>query len=102
MKMLQVNFIMIYIINKILGLKITRILKRFLRSIIDFYFLKNKYFFFATYNDKKYKASTGKQNSRWKKSVQIEKTKKETTDTTIKNIRNIFRLEKRTKKLKTE
>ena len=41
-KMLQVNFIMIYIIHKIfLLLKITRILKHFLSNIIDFYFLKN-------------------------------------------------------------
>ena len=38
-KMLQVNFIVIYIIHEMLVLlKITRILKRFLRSIIDFYF----------------------------------------------------------------
>ena len=44
--MLQVNFIMICIIHKILVLvKITRISKHFLRSIIDFYFLKNNYFF---------------------------------------------------------
>ena len=50
-KMLQVNFSMIYIIHKILVLlKITRILKRFLRSIIDF-FLKKKLIFFTTYND---------------------------------------------------
>ena len=44
-KMLQVNFIIIYIIHKILVLlKITRILKHFLRSIIDFYFFKNNNF----------------------------------------------------------
>ena len=37
-KKMQVNFIMIYIIHKILVLiKMTRILKCFLRSIIDFY-----------------------------------------------------------------
>ena len=43
--MLQVNFIMICIIHKILLLlKITRILKRFLRTIIDFYFLKRFFF----------------------------------------------------------
>ena len=40
--MLQVNFMIICIIHKILALlKITRTLKRFLSSIIDFYFLKN-------------------------------------------------------------
>ena len=44
-KILLVNFIMINIIHKILVLlKITRILKRFLRSVIDFHFLKNKFF----------------------------------------------------------
>ena len=54
-KMLQVNFIVIYIIHEMLVLlKITRILKRFLRSIIDFYFLKNDVFF-TTCNDGKYK-----------------------------------------------
>ena len=43
--MLQVNFIMAFIIHKILVLiKITIILKRFLRSIIDFYFFKKQLF----------------------------------------------------------
>ena len=51
--MLQVNFIMICIMHNIciVLLKITRILEGFLRSIIDFYFVKNNYFFFTTYND---------------------------------------------------
>ena len=41
MKILQVNFIMIFIIHEIsILLKIIRTLKRFLRSIIEFYFLK--------------------------------------------------------------
>ena len=54
--MLQVNFIMTDIIRKILVLlKITIILKHFLRSIIDSYFLKNNYFF-TKYNDGKSKA----------------------------------------------
>ena len=40
--MLEANLIMICIIHKFLVLlKITRILKRFLGSIIDFYFLKD-------------------------------------------------------------
>ena len=52
--MLQVNFIMIYIILEIsVLLEITRILKQFLRSIIDF--LK-KVIFFLTHNDKNFKA----------------------------------------------
>lgn len=41
--MLQVNFIITYIIHKILALvKITIILKRYLSSVIDFYFSMNK------------------------------------------------------------
>ena len=56
--MLQVNYIIIYIIHKIsVSLKIARIFKRFLRSIMQFYFLeKIVIFFFAAYNDKKFKA----------------------------------------------
>ena len=55
-KILLVNFIMINIIHKILVLlKITRILKRFLRSVIDFHFLKNN-FLFTIYNDGKSKS----------------------------------------------
>ena len=44
--MLQVNFIMLCILVKILVFKITKILKRFLRSIIHFYFLKKFFFLF--------------------------------------------------------
>ena len=41
--MLQVSFIMICIIDKtFVLLKITGLLKRFSKSIIDFYFLKNE------------------------------------------------------------
>ena len=58
-KMTRVNFIMIYVIRKIsVLLKITRILKLFLRRVIDvhsFFFKKNNYFFFTTYNDEKFK-----------------------------------------------
>ena len=69
-------------------LKITRILKCFLR---DFLFLKTDYsFFLTTYNDGKSKPWRRKHNQRYK----LEKLKKETIDTTIKDIRNIFRLEK--------
>ena len=48
--MLQVDSIIIYIIYEIsVLLKITRILKHFLRSIIDFFFWKKKKI--PTYND---------------------------------------------------
>ena len=48
MKMLQVNFIMIYVICKISVLfTITRILYRFLGSIIEFYFFKKDLLFFS-------------------------------------------------------
>ena len=49
MKMLQVQFTMIFIIHKTsVSFKITRILKDFLRNIIDFYFFQKivKYTFF--------------------------------------------------------
>ena len=46
--MQQVSFIIIYIIHKILVLlKIIRTLKCFLRSIINFYFLKEIIIFFS-------------------------------------------------------
>ena len=54
--MLQVNFIMIYMIHKISVLyKITRILKCLLRSVTDFYFFK-QVIFFATHNNEMFKA----------------------------------------------
>ena len=62
--MLEVNFLMICIIHKfIVLLKITRILKYFLRTIIDFYFLKNNNFFFK-YNDGTPKSWRIKHNQR--------------------------------------
>ena len=85
--MLQVNFIIIYIIHKILALvKITVILKRYLRSVIDFYFSINK---------------PGLAEENIIKDVRgpfrlKEKLKKGTTDTAIKNIKIIFRQEKET------
>ena len=52
--MLQANFIMIYIIHKILVLlKIIRILRHFLRRIMDFYFKKILINFFTTYDNEK-------------------------------------------------
>ena len=51
--MLQVNFIMIYIIHKISELlKITRILKCFLRTFI---LEKKEFIFFTRYTDEKFK-----------------------------------------------
>ena len=61
--MLEVNFIKICIIHKILVLlKTARILKLFLRSIVDFHFLRNNLFLFTTYNDGKAKSCRGKHN----------------------------------------
>ena len=72
--MLQVDYIMICIIHKILVLlKITKILKHFLRSIIEFYFLRNSWFFF--------KYITMENQSLEKENI-------------IKDVRNLFRLEK--------
>ena len=84
--MLQVNFIMTDIIRKILVLlKITIILKHFLRSIIDSYFLKNNYFF-TKYNDGKSKAWKRTINEDVRNLYRLEKLKKETTHVTIKGI----------------
>ena len=70
--MLQVNFIMICIIYKILLLlKIIRILKCFLRSITDFYFVKKNFF-----------------------SQHIMSTESRSLKNIIKYVRNLFRLEK--------
>ena len=52
----ELNFIMIYIIHKIsVLLKINKILKRFLRSIIDFHSFKDIINFFTTHSDEKFK-----------------------------------------------
>ena len=77
--MLQVDFIMIYIIHKILVLpKITIISKSFLKSITDFYFLKIKMIFFVTYNDE---CSSPKEDKYIK-------------ENTIKDVKNLFKLNK--------
>ena len=82
--MLQVNFIMIYIIFKILVLlKITWILKMLFKDFNRLLFLLTKqFFFFTTYN-------YGEFNS-WRENIikdatntfRLEKLKKETIDTT--------------------
>ena len=84
--MLQVNFIIMYIIHKMLVLiKITRILKYFLRSIIDFYFSFKTNELFSQYIMME---SPRLEEENIIKDVinlvRLEKLEKETTDTTIK------------------
>ena len=91
--MLKVNFVMTWIIYKVLMLlKITRILKCFLRSIIDLYFLK-KNSFFLQHIMKKYPRPE-EENIIKDDLFRLEKLKKERIDTTIKDIRNLSRLER--------
>ena len=55
---LKVDFIMIYIIHKnLVLLKLSRIVKRFLKSVIDFYFVKKINNFFTTYDHESSTAS---------------------------------------------
>ena len=79
--MLQGNFIMI---NKISALlKMTRILKHFLRSIIDFYILKHLFF---SQHIMMESSSLEEENiiKDIRNLFRFEKLKKETTDTTLK------------------
>ena len=94
--MLQVNFIIIYIIHKVLVLlKITRILKRFLRSIIElFIFLKIINFFSQHITMER---SSLEEENTIKDVRKLFRLKKELEDTTIKDIRNPFRLKKENK-----
>ena len=93
--MLQISYIMIYIIHKIsVLLKISRILET---SIIHFIFL---IIFVTTYNDGK--------STIWTKNIikdvrnlfKLGNLKKERTDAAIKDIKNLLRLEKEKKQLK--
>ena len=87
--MLQVNFIKIYIIHEILVLlKITRTLKTFLRSIIDFYFLECS----RLEEDENMEENITKDV---RNLFRLKKLKKETNDATIKGITNLFRLKKK-------
>ena len=73
--MLQFNFIIVYIIHKILVLlKITRILKHFLRTMIDFHFFKKIINFFSQH-------------------IMMESSSLE-EENIIKDVRNPFRLNK--------
>ena len=77
--MIQLNFIIICISHKVsILLKITRILKLFLRSIIDFY-LKKRMIFFSQH--------IIMESSRHEEDKNIE-------DNIIQDVRNLFRLKK--------
>ena len=104
--MLQVNFIMIYVIHKILALlKITKNLKRFLRSIIDFYFFKSIKFFFTTYDDEK---SRLEEDKNIKENIikevrnlfRLKNLEKERNDFAVNGMRNLFRLKNENKAIK--
>ena len=86
-------------------LKISRILKHFLRSIIDSHFLKETTFFFKTYTVKN---SSLEEDENIKENIikdvrnhfKLKKIKKETNDTAAQDIRNLFRLKKENKVIK--
>ena len=83
--------------NSLVLLKITRTLKYLLRSIIDFYFLKNSLFFsqhILIENPRFEKENIIKDE---RNLFRLKKLKKETIDTTIKDLKSLFRLEKENK-----
>ena len=96
--MLQANFIMIYIIHKFsVWLKITGILKCFLRSIIDSFFFLNNSFFSQHIMMKSSRLKEDKNTEEniindVRNILRLKKLKKETNDAAIKGIRNLFRL----------
>ena len=86
--MLRVNVIMIYI-------KVTRILKHFFRSIIDSHLFK-KIFFSPQITMRSSRLEENKNIERniikdIRNLLRLKKLKKETTDTAIKYIRNLFK-----------
>ena len=89
--MLQINFIMIRIIHQILVLvKINRILKHFLRSIIDFLkVFKKIIIFFSQYIIME---NSGLQEEKIKDARNPFRLKNKMYNITIKDIRNIFRI----------
>ena len=88
---------MTYMILKILVLlKSTKTLKRFLRSKLDFYFLKN-HIRMENPSPKEENIVKDVRNI-----FRLEKLKKEAIDIKIKDTRNLFRLEKRIKQLETK
>ena len=94
--MLQFNLIMICIIHKILVfLKINRILKCSLRHITDFHFFKTSYVFSQQIMMKSLCLEKENIIKYVRNIFRFEKTKKETIDTTIKGMRNLFGQEKK-------
>ena len=95
--MSKVNFIMISTTHKILMLlKITKSLKQFFRSIVDFHFLKNNYSFFSQHimmeNPWPEEENIIKD---LRNLIRLGKLKKETIDTTIKDIKIFCKLQKK-------
>ena len=85
--MLQVGYIMIYIIHKIyILLKITRILKLFLRSI--------------KMNSSRLEKDKNIEDIKTGDVINIFRLKKETNDTTVKDTKNLFILKKEIKSVK--
>ena len=86
--MLRVNVIMIYI-------KVTRILKRFFRSIIDSHLFKKIFFSqHITMRSSRLEENKNIEGNIIKdirNLLRLEKLKKETTDTAIKYMRNLFK-----------
>ena len=97
--MLQVNFIMTCIIHK-MSVLLKIIPKCFLRGIIDFYFLRNSYFF--SQHIMMESSSLEEENiiKDVRNLLRLEKLKKETIYTPIKCARNLFRLEKEDAEIK--
>ena len=90
--MLQVNFIIIYIINKIsVLLKFTRISKRFLRSIIDFYFFKKLVNFFHNMKSSRFEKDKKLEKNIIKEERNLFRLKQDIDNTAIKDGRNLFR-----------
>ena len=104
MSLLNFSFAMIYIIHKMLVLLKNNlnylkdsIFEWFLKSIIDFYFLKIIIIFSIKYNN----GNLSLEEENIIKDIRnIFRLEKELNYTAIKNIRNIFRLEKETKAIK--
>ena len=85
--MLQVGYIMIYIIHKIyILLKITRILKLFLRSI--------------KMNSSRLEKDKNIEDNKTGDVINIFRLKKETNDTTVKDTKNLFILKKEIESVK--
>ena len=90
--MLQANFIMIYIIHKIM-----RILKRFSKRLL--FYLKNNDFF-SQYIMMESSRPEGNIIKNIGNVFSVEKLKKETNYATVKGARNLFKLEKENKAIR--